>query len=113
MTFKNRNSSVELNCGFIILSLYLFSEKKLCIVPLQLSIDHPRYQHSHKRGNRDAHQTGHHKTMIQKVFANDSGAGAVEIDGCNIARIIRDEEVSINARQHAQQNGSRNAQRIR
>lgn len=78
-----------------------------------LLIEHPRYQHSHKRGNRDAHQTGHHKTVIQKVFANDSGAGAVEIDGCNIARIIRDEEVSIDARQNAQQNGSRNAQRIR
>lgn len=37
-------------------------------------IEHPRYRHSHKRGNRNAHQTWHHKTVIQKVFANDGGA---------------------------------------
>ena len=44
---------------------------------------------------RDADEPRHHERVVEQVFADDGGAGAVEVDGGDIRRIVRDEEISV------------------
>ena len=50
--------------------------------------------------------------MVEQVFANDGGTGAVEIHCRDVAGIVRDEEVAIDGGQHAKQYGAGNAKGI-
>lgn len=48
--------------------------------------------------------------MVEHIFADLCGTCAVNVHRCDIRRIVRDEEISIDARQGTKQNPSRNAQ---
>ena len=49
----------------------------------------------------DADEARHHERVVEQVFADDGGAGAVEVDGGDIRRIVGDEEISVNRRKYA------------
>ena len=53
------------------------------------------------RSRDDVDHARHHERVVQEVLTNDGGARAVEVHGCDIRRIVRDEEVTVDGRQHA------------
>ena len=50
--------------------------------------------------------------MVQQVLTDDGRAGAVEVDGGDIRRVVGDEEIAIYRRQHTQQHYARDAQTV-
>ena len=56
--------------------------------------------------------TRHHERVVEQIFANHRSARAVEVHGSDIRWIVRDKEISIYRRHHAQKNPSVDAQRI-
>ena len=50
--------------------------------------------------------------MVEQVLADDGSAGAVEIHRSDVAGIVRDEEIAIDRRQHAQQHRTWDAERV-
>ena len=51
------------------------------------------------RCNR-AHQAGQHKAVIEQIFADAGGAGAVKIDCGDYGGVVGDKEVAIYTREH-------------
>ena len=52
-------------------------------------------------GCDDMYHAWHHERMVQQVLANDGCAGAIKIDRSDIRRIVGNEEIAIDGRQHA------------
>ena len=50
--------------------------------------------------------------MVQQVLADDGGARTVEVHGRDVGGVIRDEEVPVHAREHAQKHGAFDAQAV-
>ena len=50
--------------------------------------------------------------MVQQVLADDGGAGTVEVHGGDVGGVIRDEEVPVHAREHAQEHGAFDAEAV-
>ena len=50
--------------------------------------------------------------MVQQVLADDGGAGTVEVHGGDVGGVIRDEEVPVHAREHAQKHGAFDAEAV-
>lgn len=48
-------------------------------------------------------QSRHHKGVVEYVFPDVGGSGAVEIDGSNDGGIVGDEKVTVDCRKHGDQ----------
>lgn len=57
------------------------------------------------------YQSRNHKGMVQNIFPDMRRTRAVEIDGGNYCRIVRDKEVAVHCREESDQHIRRNAQR--
>ena len=89
------------------------SERILSSEPSEVAReDNHGHQVTHDGGNDNANQAWHHETVVQKVLAYHCGTCTVEVDRGDIRRIVRDEEVPVNARQNSQQNRPGNAEGI-
>ena len=75
-------------------------------------IDELGYQGGYYGADYDAYKAGHHERVVEQVFAYSGGTGAVKGDSCDIGRIVRYEEVSVDRRQYAQKDRTGNAQRV-
>ena len=64
----------------------------------------------HNGADSHADESRNHERMVEHVFTDLCGTCAVNVHGGDIRRIVRDEEVSINARQGAEQDPSWNTQ---
>ena len=63
-------------------------------------------------GGNDVNHSRHHKRVVEQILAYHRGARAIEVDRGDVRRIVRDEEVSIYRRHHAEQYPSLDTQRV-
>jgi len=64
--------------------------------------DKPGKEVRNDGGDTYGDETGHHEGMVEQILAYLRCAGAVEIDGRYIRRIVRDKEIAIDGWQHAE-----------
>lgn len=80
--------------------------------PFVSSVDEFGDECGYNGAGNHAHQSGHHERVVEQVFADAGGAGAVKGYRCDIGRIVGYKEVSVNRWQHAQKYRAGNAQRV-
>ena len=76
---------------------------------MESSIEERTQSVCHDGGDGNTDETWHHEGVVEQVLTNDGGARAVEVHGGNIRWVVRNEEVSINTWQNAQEHRTSNA----
>ena len=61
---------------------------------------HRCHQITNDGGHEYADEARHHETVVQQVLAYHCCSRAVEVHRGDVGRIVRDEEIAINAGQH-------------
>ena len=100
--------ATTINRCFCFIFIYIFSSVAKVIKKTSPPNDEPVKLEEHHRQevcddgrSGDADEARHHERVVEQVFADDGGAGAVEVDGGDIRRIVGDEEISVNRRKYA------------
>ena len=68
-----------------------------------LLVENFHEQRSDDSRDDDARKARQHEAVVQQVLADDGGTRTVEVHGRDIGGVVRDEEVPVHARQHAQE----------
>ena len=76
------------------------NRESLCLFVKNISLSKKSEEYScdevsHNGGGEHADESGHHERVVEQIFANDSGARAVEVDGGNIRWVVGNEEIAI------------------
>src|SRR6185369_11563176 len=77
----------------------------------KLNSEHELYQQeTDADGAEGRHQARYHEAVVQYVLSYAGRAGAVKVDGCYYGRVVGDEEVAVDCREHGNQEGGRDAE---
>src|SRR5687768_6318195 len=63
--------------------------------------------------NRDGRtdEPGHQERVVDDELADAGGARSIEVDRCDDGTVVRDEEIAVHSRKHADQERRRDAER--